>query len=460
MAGQSEIPWYHSDPRIGSSIADLLVRQGDIQAQRAQQVGNLWANAVGNVGNIAAGAVQQHQEQKQTRKREQAFSEAISSWDPADPRGSTMRLASVVGPQEAMKFGAGLMSFEAAIQKQAKGEVPTIDETKTALTAAAILNKNAPGMFDQQYGSLRATYGQAIKQHLGYDLPEAPTPEIKQGLMALGEQWGGGKAGTRQITVRNPDGSETVQIVEDKPGFSTTSAAPKEKSLADIQAEAAAKARGTASVRPPSDGKMYEVEVPGPAGTIVKKLVSEAEMRAGVTMAPKSVGNKPVTGAERQSLAYFNRAKQASDDIQSIEDKVSKSGLMAQGQLQYAPNILQTKEQQAYRQGQRAFTEARLRKESGAAIPPQEFENDSQTYFAQPGDSPETIEQKRKAREVVLQGLAFASGRAYEEYYGEPLPTPARPGAPPKGGAPKVGERRSFNGKIGEWDGKGWVEVK
>ena len=215
MAGQSEIPWYHSDPRIGSSIADLLVRQGDIQAQRAQQVGNLWANAVGNVGNIAAGAVQQHQEQKQTRKREQAFSEAISAWDPADPRGSTMRLATVVGPQEAMKFGAGLMSFEAAIQKQAKGEIPTIDETKTALTAAAILNKNAPGMFDQQYGNLRATYGQAIKQHLGYDLPEAPTPEIKQGLMALGEQWGGKDAGAENVVV----GGRIVNRVSGKPVY-------------------------------------------------------------------------------------------------------------------------------------------------------------------------------------------------------------------------------------------------
>jgi hypothetical protein len=38
------------------------------------------------------------------------------------------------------------------------------------------------------------------------------------------------------------------------------------------------------------------------------------------------------------------------------------------------------------------------------------------------------IEQKRRARETVLKGLAFASGRAYEEFYGEPLSTPAKPG--------------------------------
>jgi hypothetical protein len=135
--------------------------------------------------------------------------------------------------------------------------------------------------------------------------------------------------------------------------------------------------------------------------------------------------NKPATPAERQSLSYFNRAQDAVKTIAdpgakgvSLEDQVAKSGVMTQAGLQYLPNMLQTSMQQSYRQAQRAFTEARLRKESGAAIPPAEFENDAKTYFAQPGDTPTTIDQKRKARETLLKGMQFASGKAYGEFYG------------------------------------------
>jgi hypothetical protein len=109
---------------------------------------------------------------------------------------------------------------------------------------------------------------------------------------------------------------------------------------------------------------------------------------------------------------------------ESLENKIAKSGLVQQYRGQYAPNIVQSSEQQSYRQAQRAFTEARLRKESGAAIPQAEFDNDARTYFAQPGDSQQVIEQKQKARQTVLDGLKFSSGKAYEEFYGEAGTTP------------------------------------
>lgn len=168
-------------------------------------------------------------------------------------------------------------------------------------------------------------------------------------------------------------------------------------------------------------GSKRMVEVMGPDGKL--RYVPESQA-AGLTpgKAPRAV-----TGAERQSLSYFNRAKDASTTLatpdatgQSLEDRVAKSGLATQAGLQYLPNVLQTSDQQAYRQGQRSFTEARLRKESGAAIPTAEYENDAKTYFAQPGDTDEVIEQKRQAREVVLKGLQFASGQAYNEFYGGP----------------------------------------
>lgn len=133
----------------------------------------------------------------------------------------------------------------------------------------------------------------------------------------------------------------------------------------------------------------------------------------------KYAGSRPSLGAERQTLAYYNRAKQASDEIAPLEDAIAAKGLAGQAQLQYAPNMFQSDTNQSYRQAQRAFTEARLRKESGAAIPVAEYENDAKTYFAQPGDKPAVLEQKRRGRAVVLDGLKNAAGKAYEEFYGQ-----------------------------------------
>jgi hypothetical protein len=126
---------------------------------------------------------------------------------------------------------------------------------------------------------------------------------------------------------------------------------------------------------------------------------------------------RPVTGAERQTLAYYLRMEQALKDIEALEPEISKQGLAGQLQGQHAPNMLQSDTQQRYRQAQRAFTEGRLRKESGAAIPEGEYENDARTYFFQPGDK--SIDQKRAGRRQVLDGLKMSSGRAYQEHFGD-----------------------------------------
>jgi hypothetical protein len=158
------------------------------------------------------------------------------------------------------------------------------------------------------------------------------------------------------------------------------------------------------------------VQIMGPQGTPIWVRESDAVGK------PAAQAARAVTGQERQTLAYYNRAKEAAETVVPLEDAIGKKSTAGQARLQYAPNWLQSPENQSYRQAQRAFTEARLRKESGAQVPPAEYENDSKTYFAQPGDTPKILEQKRKARQTVLDGLAFSAGKAYEEYYGESRP--------------------------------------
>lgn len=167
---------------------------------------------------------------------------------------------------------------------------------------------------------------------------------------------------------------------------------------------------------------------------------------------PSALNMKPPTGAQQRALNFFNRAKQASDEIDTISEEIANLGTAGQYRLKYAPNIMQTQTGQTYDAAQRAFTEARLRKDSGAAIPEQEFENDRRTYFVQPGDSKKTIEQKTRARAAILASLAYESGPALVGFYGDGAPemldeykristgrsAPA-PTTPPPAGGVKVG---------------------
>jgi hypothetical protein len=158
---------------------------------------------------------------------------------------------------------------------------------------------------------------------------------------------------------------------------------------------------------------------------------------------------KPVTDAQRKNLSFYRRGKEALDTLntplasgQSLEDTIASQGLMNQARLGYegpGSNLLKSEEQQQYRAAQRAFTEARLRKESGAAVPTSEYDNDAKTYFVQVGDSPSVIKQKRIARQTVLEGIANEAGRAYDEWYGEAFDKSGAGGAGAPGGGGSAG---------------------
>jgi len=129
-------------------------------------------------------------------------------------------------------------------------------------------------------------------------------------------------------------------------------------------------------------------------------------------------GEKPSSGLEKRVLNFFNRAEQADRELEALEKEIQETDLSGQLRMSYAPEILQNQTGQLYTAAQRAFTEARLRKDSGAAIPEHEFENDRRTYFAQPGNTAITLESKRRARATILASLAFESGKALGEYAG------------------------------------------
>jgi hypothetical protein len=419
----------------GGTLLDLIMRRGDIAAQSALDSGNIWANAIQGIGQSIGAGLEQRSKEKQLKKRDAAAMRAFSSWDGQDPK-SLFDSLTMFNPQdrlEMMKTAVSLRDMSDKADERNKGNFDTV------LQGAA---KMPYSLFEAAYPFMHgkmAAGAEKFYQIPADQIPGQATPELHEYIKNLSGYKAPEKK-TREIKTRNADGSETVEIVADEPGFKRTSAA-----------------------EPP---KRHMVTTPGPGGAPVQRMATEEELAAGVPAyrepkAPRddrivqvagpngqpiwvregdAVGKpaaqapRAVTGAERQSLAYFNRAKEASDDIAPLEEKIAGKNLAGQARLQYAPNVMQSEENQSYRQAQRAFTEARLRKESGAAIPEGEYENDAKTYFAQPGDSKAVLEQKRKARAEVLRGLGFAAGKAYDEFYGAPLETPRTAAKTPAGG--------------------------
>lgn len=195
---------------------------------------------------------------------------------------------------------------------------------------------------------------------------------------------------------------------------------------------AARKAFGQADDKPTAAGEGTGPK-PGDAA-LVDAIIANPGLYAGITPTTKErligplmargfkgfaggAAGKPSTGLQKKALGYFNRAKQAADELLQITE--SGMGLGAQTYAEYAPNFMQTQQGQAYLAAQRAFTEARLRKDSGAAIPENEFKSDRDTYFRKPGDTDATLAQKRRGRAAMLASLAFEAGPALAEYYGE-----------------------------------------
>lgn len=88
--------------------------------------------------------------------------------------------------------------------------------------------------------------------------------------------------------------------------------------------------------------------------------------------------------------------------FQAGEAYIQKSG--------WFPEAFKSENVKKQENAQRAFINAILRKESGAAIAPSEFENYAKEYFPQAGDTEEVLAQKSNNRSIAIRSLK-AEGR-------------------------------------------------
>ncbi len=130
---------------------------------------------------------------------------------------------------------------------------------------------------------------------------------------------------------------------------------------------------------------------------------------------PNGTGANTLTGPKKPSDVeyatgiYADRMANSGKIIDGLEDTgTSFQESVASGLP--GGNYLISGDYQKFDQAQRDFINAVLRRESGAVISDEEFDNARKQYLPQPGDTKEVLAQKRVNRQIAIDGMKRASG--------------------------------------------------
>lgn len=139
------------------------------------------------------------------------------------------------------------------------------------------------------------------------------------------------------------------------------------------------------------------------------KIYSDINLSKEELKLKYSDNGKPLTDTQATSLGYANRIAQAGTVIDKLGNQFTTAGSLLG---QYEPNLLKSADRQQYEQAQRNFVNAVLRKESGAVISPEEFNNAKLQYFPQPGDTAGVLQQKKQNRDTIYQNFLRNAGQS------------------------------------------------
>lgn len=155
----------------------------------------------------------------------------------------------------------------------------------------------------------------------------------------------------------------------------------------------------------PADWKQQEIQN---KGLLQQQMLDLKRSQAESARQNAAMGKRPTEGqfkaatfAKRleEAEGVFDALEQKGYDPTSLKEQATGklSGIFGEG--------VKGEDLKSLQQAQRNFINAVLRRESGAAIAPSEFESAAAQYFPQSGDTPEILAQKRRNRQIALAGL-------------------------------------------------------
>jgi len=170
--------------------------------------------------------------------------------------------------------------------------------------------------------------------------------------------------------------------------------------------------------QPAAGGQPQQMSAPEPTPQSQPRPSEQQAQGARVTPEGNIQVTAPkVTVDEKEAATFADRMNNSG----ALIDKFENAGLGAWDQAvrgnDYIPDFLEnwllSSDYQKFDQARRDFINAQLRRESGAVISSEEFDNANKQYFPQPGDPPELLEQKRLNRKTVIDGMKRSAGPTY-----------------------------------------------
>jgi len=118
------------------------------------------------------------------------------------------------------------------------------------------------------------------------------------------------------------------------------------------------------------------------------------------------------TADEKLSMGFLNRMGAAEQIIEALDSSGFDSSSLWEN-AKTVSNVTASSDMQQYRQAADDWIRAKLRKESGAVIGPEEMAKEYEIYFPRIGDGQKVIDQKKGARKEAEKAMKIASGRAF-----------------------------------------------
>jgi hypothetical protein len=433
------------------NIVELIREQGRINAESARSQGDIWGNAVRDVGNIVAGGVQQHQQDQAAKKeaerlsaQDNAFVERMSSGQPMMP----VDFLRIYGPDRGMKMAQGWGQLQ-----QPKPDIKLV---------AAGFDAQSDPMKAQTYPQVRAKLT-AAQPELAEVMPEAYDPEWWGSMRT---QMGIGGARGPQLRDVAPGHS----VIDERTGEVKFTAPNGEKPDArslDIQA-AEALQRG--------DQATYDRLVR------VKREMGRADdaPRTAPTLTPTAESNV-INRLSAQWTKAVKPIADLSDQVTRMEAGLSaaRAGDLNAGsqavittfnKILDPTSVVRESEYDRSAAGQSLLNRAKgafeKLRSGGAGMPLEELE----TYAALARELAETQAQGRlnstRSRlqktakhynipeELILEETPSLGGGQAPSAAAPPSAANVRP--PARRPTPAAGATRKVNGQTLKWDGKGW----
>jgi hypothetical protein len=344
--------------RRGLTIAELIMRRGDIAARGAERSGQIWGNALANLGNIAGGAIQQHGQRKEAEQRSAAIDTIMQDWDGEDLQSLSRDLAPHTGLERALEIANGMGTLRSTMEKLQKKEVPTLEETQAQLAALGAIEKSTPGYLQRNYEPVIGIMGPGLQANLGFTPPPQWEEGVTQQLLAVYDQMH--PSGTTDVTTTGPAGGPVrqaftqEQMAEGVPVYQEPEQTGEQRQ-AQIRADATTRAQVAQQFRPPKappDTKRFEgmssdlrsamnravMSLSGPKHKNVMDTIAyawgeadEAEVKSLIVQAAVEGENVEMKNRIRGRMGTVAALKEARRILEAFQEKGVDTGVIRGG---------------------------------------------------------------------------------------------------------------------------------